>query len=265
MGNNQSGDCFRTDKYYFYGNNDLRFCERFGNSPEYVNCISALIISLIGFYNLFFYHHDMSVLRFVSSSIMFNGIMSFINHWNGRREWLFMDNISIILSVSLLTKITIEQFIENYDYVIITSSSKNKIAKRYGRAASLSIQSSSDKDNDGGGGGGGGPASLTREISISHSTTEVAPSIVHRYDFIARPISNLFGWILCLLLIFFLIIYNIQGCTWNNYTKNKNTIFIIFILVIPIIIFLLLILFYFKAKSMDRQPGLLLLFLKHSK
>merc|ERR1712176_673727 len=123
MGNSNGGDCFRTDQYYFFGETNLRFCERFAfTEHEYISCFSAVIIVFIGFYNLFFYQHNLSILRFISSSLMFNGILSFLNHWNGQREWLFMDNVSIIIPIYLLIKISIDGFVDNYDYVIIASS-----------------------------------------------------------------------------------------------------------------------------------------------
>eukprot|EP00484_Ammonia_sp_Unknown_P029343 CAMPEP_0197029626 /NCGR_PEP_ID=MMETSP1384-20130603/9032_1 /TAXON_ID=29189 /ORGANISM="Ammonia sp." /LENGTH=315 /DNA_ID=CAMNT_0042458831 /DNA_START=197 /DNA_END=1144 /DNA_ORIENTATION=+ len=184
----------------------------------------------------------MSLLRFISSSIMFNGIFSFLNHWHGRREWLFMDNVSVTVAVILLLKLAIDVFVENYDYVIIHSATPRLISKKYGRAASISITAASSM------------ADRERSISTSQVQEIAVKNVKNQFDFITRPIPIIMGWILALLAVFFLVLSYIQGCAWQQ-IQNQNLLFIVFILVLPIVVLLCMVLFYYRAKSNNHQIG----------
>eukprot|EP01084_Bolivina_argentea_P303835 524669_1 len=235
---NSNGNCFTTDGYYFFSDTDLRFCERYlFMKHEYMNCISALVIAWLGFYNLFFYQHNISLLRFISSSLMANGIFSFCNHWTGERDWLFIDNISLIITLYLLLKLLIDTFTDNYDYVIITAAKKSAITKKYGRAASVSRTKSFDAFG------------LQRSVSVDETDEITVENVLNFNDFVSRPVQKIIAWIFCVALMFFFIVFNINGC--NEY----NIIFIVFILIIPLFVFTLLILFYVSANSKNKPIG----------
>ena len=236
MGNSE-GSCFRIDEYYFFSDTTLRYCERFAfNDHEYLSSFSALAIALIGFYSLFFYQHNIPLLRFISSSLMFNGIFSFLNHWNGQREWLFMDNLSVLIPVYLLLMLTITQFIQNYDCVRVTDT---EAPPEVEKVASISAFQE-----------------FSRSVSVEQEAEATPNNAADQIDNVSRPIATAFGWIICLLLIFFVIVYNMNGCDWQQ-IANQNVVFILFVLVFPLFIWLLLALFYLITRANDRQIGML--------
>jgi len=77
----------------------IQFCERklFPNQPEYLNCISALYISGIGFYNLVTQKNLSKSLEIIYWCIIANGMMSFLLHYTGWYLFKLLDEFSMII------------------------------------------------------------------------------------------------------------------------------------------------------------------------
>jgi hypothetical protein len=82
-----------------FGTYDHSFCESklWGGPPEYINSITSLFISYIGFYGLKNNHHLNNEVFMLYSALLINGICSFFYHWTNNLGWGYFDRISMVL------------------------------------------------------------------------------------------------------------------------------------------------------------------------
>jgi len=77
---------------------DHSFCEStiYGNPPEYINSISALFLSFIGFFGIMM-NKKINKIKFVYSAMIINGLCSFMYHYTNSIGWGLMDRFSMVL------------------------------------------------------------------------------------------------------------------------------------------------------------------------
>ena len=77
----------------------INFCERKLNphQPEYINSISALYITAIGYYNLMKIAKKSVCLSLIFWCICMNGIGSFLYHWTGWYMFRLLDECTMII------------------------------------------------------------------------------------------------------------------------------------------------------------------------
>lgn len=116
-----------TIDFYSY---DHPFCEVniYGSPPEYINCLSALFISFIGMFAIYFniYNKDITNLYM---ALIINGITSFYYHYTNIIGWGLMDRFSMVLIanscmnifLSILQKMNINKYILITFRLLLTS------------------------------------------------------------------------------------------------------------------------------------------------
>ena len=107
-----------------YNQEIIMFCERklYPNQPEYMNCISALYISGIGYYNLLKQNELSLSLEILYWCITTNGLMSFIFHYNGWYLFKLLDEFTMIIPLWLgLSKIMYDFNYSTYYIGLLTN------------------------------------------------------------------------------------------------------------------------------------------------
>ena len=77
---------------------DHSFCEMniYGQSPEYINSLSSLFLVFFGLFGIIF-HNKIHDIKMVYTAMIFNGICSFMYHFNNQLGWGLLDRFSMIL------------------------------------------------------------------------------------------------------------------------------------------------------------------------
>ena len=77
---------------------DHSFCEMniYGKSPEYINSFSSLCLSFFGLFGLIM-HNKLHDIKMIYTAMIFNGISSFMYHYNNQLGWGLLDRFSMIL------------------------------------------------------------------------------------------------------------------------------------------------------------------------
>lgn len=75
-----------------------RFCEHYfrDDGIEYMNSLSALLISGIGVYGLM-NNSPFFLINMLYSFLVLNGICSSLNHWYGIEGWSYADGATMLL------------------------------------------------------------------------------------------------------------------------------------------------------------------------
>jgi hypothetical protein len=82
------------------------FCEAtiYGNQPEYMNSITSLIMTIVGFFGIFNNKHNCQNIYMLFSALFLNGFSSFMYHWTAYYGWGLFDamtmNLIVIYGVS---------------------------------------------------------------------------------------------------------------------------------------------------------------------
>ena len=78
---------------------DHSFCESklWDGSSEYINSLTSLFISYIGYYGLKYNHHLNNDVFLLYSALLINGICSFLYHWTNYLGWGYFDRFSMVL------------------------------------------------------------------------------------------------------------------------------------------------------------------------
>ena len=87
----------------YYNDIIIKFCERklYLDRPEYINAISALYISGIGYYNLVYFYNKSKSITLVYICIISNGIGSFLFHWYAWYIFKLLDQFTMIIPLWL--------------------------------------------------------------------------------------------------------------------------------------------------------------------
>jgi hypothetical protein len=99
---------------------DHDFCEAsiYNNGAEYINSISALFISFIGIFGLY-YNKDYSVnISMLYYSLIINGLTSAIYHHNHYIGWGLLDRCSMIYIATYCYNIFLEVFFGKYNFLL---------------------------------------------------------------------------------------------------------------------------------------------------
>ena len=107
-----------------YNQEIIIFCERklFPLRPEYLNCISALYISGIGFYNLLKLKERSLILEIIYWCLITNGFMSFLLHYTAWYLFKLLDEFSMIIPLWIgLSKILYDLNYPTYCIGLLTT------------------------------------------------------------------------------------------------------------------------------------------------
>ena len=78
---------------------DHSFCEAslYGKAPEYINSITSLFISIVGFIGIKYNHHHIYDIYVLYSALLLNGLFSFGYHWTNNIGFGHLDRYTMIL------------------------------------------------------------------------------------------------------------------------------------------------------------------------
>lgn len=90
------------------------FCEAtiYGGPPEYINAITSLFITFIGYYAIQANSHSNQNILMLYASLIINGMASCIYHWTHYNGWGHFDAVSMIL-ISMFSMLAMKQEIEH--------------------------------------------------------------------------------------------------------------------------------------------------------
>lgn len=102
-----------------YNHKIIDFCEKklYPDRPEYINCISALYISYIGYYNLIKNYNNSKKIGIIYWCIITNGFASFYYHYTAWYIFKMYDEITMIIPLWLAFCILITEL--NYSVYYI--------------------------------------------------------------------------------------------------------------------------------------------------
>ena len=77
---------------------DHSFCEMniYGKSPEYINSFSSLCLTFFGLFGLIM-NDKIHEIKMIYTAMIYNGIASFMYHFNNQLGWGLLDRFSMIL------------------------------------------------------------------------------------------------------------------------------------------------------------------------
>jgi hypothetical protein len=94
------------------------FCESliFGGPPEYINSITSLIMTIVGFFGIYNNKHSCQNMYMMFSAMFFNGFASFLYHATAFYGWGIFDAVTMILIAVYGVNSALENIIYLYKF-----------------------------------------------------------------------------------------------------------------------------------------------------